>query len=141
MSVRNYVCALMSALALSGCATNPLGGETQIRKGQITRIDTVEVDGDRSFGWGTVIGAVAGGLLGNQIGGGTGRTVATVAGTVAGGAAGTAVEAKTQRQMAQHIFVRLDDGTTVGVTQPTSDFRVGEKVHIEGNGNSARVVR
>jgi outer membrane lipoprotein SlyB len=141
MSIRNYACALLSALALSACATDPFGGETSIRHGQITRIDTVEVDGDRNFGWGTVIGAVAGGLLGNQIGGGTGRTVATVAGTVAGGVAGTAVEANTKRQMAQHIFVKLDDGTTVGITQPTSDFRVGERVHIEGSGNSARVVR
>ncbi|MDE2600473.1 MAG: glycine zipper 2TM domain-containing protein [Rhodocyclaceae bacterium] len=141
MSIRNYAIALMIALTLGACATNPFGGETAVRYGQITRIDTVEVDGDKNLGWGTVIGAVAGGLLGNQIGAGNGRTVATVAGAAAGGFAGTAVESKTKKQTAQHIFVHLSDGTTVGITQPASDLRVGEKVRIEGNGNSARVVR
>jgi len=117
-------------------------GETEVRYGRISQIDNVLIDADKKLGIGAVIGAVAGGLLGNQIGGGTGKTVATVAGAVAGGYAGSAVQSKTEKTAGQQITVRLDNGATVGITQPgDSGLKLGDRVRIDGAGEDARVVR
>jgi outer membrane lipoprotein SlyB len=68
--------------------------------------------------------------------------VATVAGVLAGGAAGSKVESKTERRAGQSLIVKLDNGESVGITQPADpSFRVGDRVRIDGAGNDARVVR
>jgi outer membrane lipoprotein SlyB len=46
------------------------------------------------------------------------------------------------KRAGQHITVRLRNGVTIAVTQPTDpDLRVGDLVRVEGSGQRARVVR
>ncbi|MCG2592153.1 glycine zipper 2TM domain-containing protein [Ramlibacter sp. XY19] len=137
--------ASLTLMLLAACAAttqNAPGGEAEVRYGRISTIENVMLDADKKLGIGAVVGAVAGGLLGNQIGGGTGKTVATVAGAVAGGYAGSAVQSKTEKKAGQQVTVRLDNGATVGITQPADPgLKVGDRVRIDGSGEDARVVR
>ncbi len=146
--LRALCTGLLAAAALIGCAAPPSSypaasmGESDIRWGQISRIDPVQIQSHEQFGVGALLGGVAGGLLGHQVGGGHGRTLATIAGTLLGGYAGTKVQEGGQMQAGQHIFVHLQSGVTVGVTQPVDpDLRVGDMVRIDGSGPGARVLR
>lgn len=145
---RTLCAGLLTAAALMGCAapmsSYPVAtmGESDIRWGTISRIDPVQIQSSEQFGVGALLGGVAGGLLGHQMGGGHGRTVATVAGTLLGGYAGSTLQQGTQMQPGQHIFVHLQSGVTVGVTQPADPaLRVGDMVRIDGSGPGARVLR
>ena len=89
-----------------------------------------------------IVGAVGGGLLGSLIGGGTGRDVAIAVGAIGGGLAGHQVQKKYDTQPGSAITVRLDSGVLVEVTQPVDpDLKVGDKVMVQGQGESARVTR
>ncbi len=105
--------------------------------GVVTRIEPLSLEGDHQLGLGTVVGAAAGGVIGHQIGGGTGRDVATVVGAIGGGLAGNAIDNRyVDRRPGQQIFVRLDNGKTVAVTQPGAEsalHRVGERVMVKGS--------
>ena len=81
--------------------------------------------------------------LREALGGGTGQHIATVAGTRAGSSAGRAVQnGWASCGSGQHIIVKLNNGVAVGVTQPADpEFRMGDKVRIDGEGPNARVVR
>ena len=136
----------MAALlfVLAGCAqmqTGVAAGESQVRYGTITNIQTVTMEG-RKFGLGTILGGVAGGVLGHQVGGGTGKDVATVVGAIAGAATGNVVERNVTQQQGQEITVKLTDGNSLTVTQPINQsLAVGHKVRIDGSGENARVIR
>lgn len=74
---RRFVCAvprwpvaLLSALLMTGCATDRAGGSMTQQQG------------------GLVVGGLVGGLLGSQMGEGQGRTAATIVGTLIGAAIG-----------------------------------------------------
>lgn len=118
-------------------------GEQEVRLGRIVRIDPVQLDGEHQLGIGSVIGAVAGGVIGHQFGGGTGRDVATVLGALGGGLLGTRIQNQyADKRAGQFITVKLNNGVSVGVTQPADpNLRVGDVVRIDGNGPDARVVR
>lgn len=139
---------VLAFASLLGCASAvgqggpPLGAEP-VEYGVVTKIEAVSLEGDHQLGLGTVLGAAAGGVIGHQIGGGTGRDVATVVGAIGGGLAGNAIENRyVDRRPGQQIFVRLDNGKTVAVTQPgESALRVGERVMVKGSDTGARVVR
>jgi outer membrane lipoprotein SlyB len=134
------LCILLSLLA--ACAASPSVGEQEVRYGRITRIDAVQIDSDDQLGLGAIIGAVAGGVIGNQFGEGSGNAVSTVAGVLAGGVAGEQVQKRVQKQAGQHIIIKLNNGVTVGITQPAdAALRVGDAVRIDGSGNAARVIR
>ena len=117
--------------------------EQSVRHGVVTRIEPVELQGDHQLGVGALLGAAAGGVIGHQIGGGSGRDVATVLGAIGGGLAGNAIQNRyVDRRPGQHVFVRLDNGVSIAVTQPAdSALRVGDRVFIQGGGTDARVVR
>jgi outer membrane lipoprotein SlyB len=136
------------AASLAACASavgrgGPEVGEQSVRYGVITRIEPVELEGDHQLGLGAVLGAAAGGIIGHQFGGGSGRDVATVIGAVGGGLAGNTIQNRyVDRRAGQHIFVKLDNGVSIAVTQPAdSALRVGDRVVIQGGGTDARVVR
>jgi outer membrane lipoprotein SlyB len=139
---------VLAVASLLGCASAvgqggpPLGAEP-VEYGVVTRIEAVSLEGDHQLGLGTVVGAVAGGVIGHQIGGGSGRDVATVIGAIGGGLAGNAIENRyIDRRPGEQIFVRLENGTTVAVTQPgESGLRVGDRVVVKGSGTGARVSR
>jgi outer membrane lipoprotein SlyB len=141
--LQRVLAAVVTVLLVASCAESPTVGETEVRQGRITRIDSVSLEGDHQLGLGAIIGGIAGGLLGNQIGGGTGQTVATIAGVLAGGAVGQRVQNRYgERRQGQHIMVDLGGGYAVGITQPVDpDLRVGDRVRIEGSGSDARVLR
>jgi len=125
--------------ALAACASATEIGEQSIRQGVITRIERVELERDHQLGTGAVLGAAAGGVIGHQIGHGGG---ATVLGALAGGFAGNAIQNQTERRPGQHIYVQLDNGVSIVVTQPADDaLRAGDRVVIQGDGRDARVVR
>ena len=90
-----------------------------------------------------MLGAAAGGIIGHQFGGGSGRDVATVIGAVGGGLAGNTIQNRyVDRRPGQHIFVRLNNGVTITVTEPADPaLRVGDRVRVQGRGMDARVVR
>jgi outer membrane lipoprotein SlyB len=125
--------------ALSACASAAELGEHSIRQGKITRIEAVELERDHQLGTGAVLGAAAGGILGHQIGhGGAG----TVLGALGGGFAGNAIQNSVERRPGQQIFVELDNGVSIVITQPADPaLRPGDRVFIEGDGRDARVVR
>jgi outer membrane lipoprotein SlyB len=134
----------LCVLSLAGCAAQePRAGEQEVRLGKIARIESVMLESDRELGVGAILGGIAGGVLGHQIGSGTGNTVATVAGALGGAYAGKKAQDKYgERKPGQHILVNLDNGVTVGITQPVdSVLRVGDAVMIEGSGEDARVRR
>lgn len=101
--------------------------------GRIERIDRVY--GEReSTGAGAVLGGIVGGVLGNQVGGGSGRKAATVAGVIAGGVAGNALEKDSRSAPRYELYVLMDDGRRIIVTQPElNGIREGSYVRISGN--------
>lgn len=133
----------ITLVALLAACTTPQQGETTVRLGKVTRIEAVTIDGDHQLGLGAIIGAVAGGVLGYQIGNGTGRDVASVAGTLVGAYAGNKVQNHYASPRAgQHVLVLLDNGVSVGITQPVnSALAMGDRVRVEGSGEEARVMR
>lgn len=100
--------------------------------GTVDSITAVDKPGEAS-GTGAVIGGVLGGVLGNQAGKGRGRDVATVAGAVGGAILGHQIEKGNKGSKVYDVRVRMDDNTfqTIRV-EVAQDFRVGDKVKIEG---------
>ena len=137
--------ALLAACAAGSQMSQPSTqlGEQQIQSGNIVQINPVMLEGDHQLGLGAVMGAAAGGLLGSLVGGGSGRDVAMVIGAIGGGVVGNEVQNNyADKQPGSHIIVRLDNGVHVAVTQPLNpDLYVGERVMIQGSGQSARVVK
>jgi outer membrane lipoprotein SlyB len=133
-----FAAFFVAAALVSGCANNDArqassspsySGATY---GVIEAIELARGDGD-GIGAGAVIGGVVGGVLGHQVGGGTGQDVATVAGVVGGAVAGHQIEKrnKQQQQDGYRIRVRLENGNSRTVTQPSiTDLSVGDRVRV-----------
>ena len=131
---------LTTLIFLSACAAPP--AEMQARYGRVERIEFVTVEGDKKFGIGAVVGAIAGGVLGHQVGGGSGKAVATAAGAVAGGMIGNKVENNNSRRDGQYVVIKLENGSSIGVTQPADpSLRTGDRVRVDGSGEDVRLVR
>jgi outer membrane lipoprotein SlyB len=154
MRIISTATALLLAALLAACASaigeggpqlgeEPVHYEESARYGVITRIEPVSLEGDHQLGLGAVLGAAAGGIIGHQFGGGSGRDVATVIGAVGGGLAGNTIQNRyVDRRPGQHIFVRLNNGVTIAVTEAADPaLRVGDRVRVQGRGMDARVVR
>ena len=138
--------ALVAALA--GCTfpssrrTVPIGQAnvmSRVEVGTVTSVRQVNIEGQKSnlgmYGGGIIGGAAASG------GKGVGGAVVQATGAVAGAIAGQAVEEAATRKYAQEITVRLDDGSTVVVTQEASTglFMDGDRVRVLNGGGYARV--
>jgi outer membrane lipoprotein SlyB len=137
------IAVLVMALVVAACATpSPTPDQLVIRQGAIEQCTPTQIQNSNNMGLGAVVGGIAGLGLGSLIGSGSGRDVAMVAGTIGGTIAG----AETARRMdapipGQQIFVRLDNGVLVEVTQPTDlSLRVGQRVFVQGTGVSTRVI-
>ena len=132
-------------LGLTACGTPGASatGEIEIRSGVIEQINITEVKSNHELGVGAILGGLAGAGLGSLIGAGTGRDVAIAAGAIAGAVGGNYAQREyfARPQAAQQVFVRLDSGVLVSITQPPNPaLQQGQKVLIEGSGASARVV-
>ena len=141
--VLSFVSVLVLTVFLGACASpGNQPGEMEIRSGVIEQISAVQLESSHQAGVGAVVGGIAGLGLGSLIGNGTGRDVAMVLGTVGGAFAGNEVQKKYDQPVAgQQIIVRTGNGVLVSVTQPINHGLVkGQRVYIEGSGDSARVV-
>ena len=80
---------------------------------------------------GAVLGAIIGGLVGNQVGSGSGRRAATVAGAVIGGIAGNEIEEDRNEGTRYDVYVRMNDGRRLVVSQRELDgIREGSMVRV-----------
>ena len=135
----------VAGLALSACASGGYrergvapGGYAYCQDcGVVERIE--QYYGERSAsGGGAIAGAIVGGVLGNQVGSGSGRKAATAAGAIAGGIAGHQIEKNVNASARYDLFVSMDDGRRIVVTQrDLRGIREGSRVRISGN--SARL--
>ena len=138
------VLAFVLAVVLGGC--QGMGGSqpvpVEVRSGKIEQITPVQLEGDHDVGLGAILGGVAGAGLGSLIGAGTGKDVAIAAGAIGGAFLGNYAQKKYEsKQPGEQIVVRLTSGVLVVVTQPVGSYlRVGQRVYVEGAGQSARVV-
>jgi outer membrane lipoprotein SlyB len=142
-SLKTFLLALALAAGLGACATpGTTPGERELRAGVIEHITAVQLDPKTPGGVGAVVGGLAGLGIGSLIGGGSGRDVAMVLGTVGGAVAGHQVQKSYDKPVpGQQIVVRVTNGVLVSVTQPADpSLKVGQKVYVEGSGESARIV-
>jgi outer membrane lipoprotein SlyB len=107
--------------------------------GTVTSVREVNIEGQKGN-----LGMYGGGLMGAAAasgGRGVGGAVVQATGAVVGAVAGQAVEEVATRKRAQEISIRLDDGSTVTVTQESSTglFRDGDRVSVMNGGGYARV--
>ena len=136
------------SVALVGCTfpssrrTVPIGQAnvmSRVETGTVTNVRQVNIEGQKGN-----LGMYGGGLVGAAAGSGgrgVGGAVVQATSAVAGAVAGQAVEEVATRKYAQEITVRLDDGSTVVVTQEanTGLFQDGDRVRVLNGGGYARV--
>ena len=140
MRTASALSAFGFAILLTACAAPAPQQPMMVRQGVIEQITPTTIRGPAQQGLGAVVGGVTGATLGSLVGGGTGRDVAMVAGALGGAAAGANIAGQAAPVVAgQEIFVRTDSGVLVEVTQPATALRVGQRVFIQGTGESARV--
>jgi outer membrane lipoprotein SlyB len=142
------VSAVILVMFASGCTfpssrrTVPAAQANVLQRselGVVTSVRDVNIEGSKGqiglYGGGVVGGALASG------GKGVSGRVTQAAGAVTGAVVGQAVEEAATRKVAQEITIRLDDGSTVTVTQDASTgrFMDGDRVRVTNGGGHARV--
>ena len=151
MRVMFKALALMAVVTLAACGSTGggmMGGggspaPVEIRTGVIEQITATEVKSTHDQGLGAIVGGIAGAGLGSLIGAGTGRDVAIAAGAIAGAIGGNVAQNRyfDKPQPAQQVYVRLQSGVLVAITQPVNPALArGMRVYVEGQGHEARVV-
>lgn len=142
MSMRLAVMSATLALVTACAAPGSQPGAMEVRQATIEQITSVQLTSSHHRGVGAVVGGLAGLGVGSLIGGGTGRDVAMVLGTVGGALAGNEVQKKYDQPVpGQQVIVRTKSGVLVSIVQPVeARLRVGQRVYIEGSGESARVL-
>lgn len=141
--------ALLVSVGLMGC-TFPSSGRVvsrhdagQMRRleyGTVQKVSPVVIEGQRGQ-----IGLYGGGLTGAAAGGGVGRGVgqdlARAGGAVVGAVGGQAIEEAVTRKDAMEMFIKLDGGSVVVITQAgSSTFAVGERVAVANGPGGAQVL-
>ena len=142
-SLVSRIALTLCALVLSACAaTGMQPGSMSVRQGTIEQITSTQIQSTHHAGIGAVVGGLAGIGIGSLIGGGTGRDVAMVIGAVGGAVAGNEVQKKHDQPVpGQQVIIRTGSGVLVAVTQPVvPGLHVGQRVYIEGSGESARIM-
>jgi outer membrane lipoprotein SlyB len=142
--MKSLLSGLAVATLVTACAT-PGGsqpGSVEIRQGRIEQISSTTIQSNHHQGLGAVVGGLGGLGIGSLIGAGTGRDVAMAVGAIGGALIGNEVQKKNDQPIpAQQIIVRLNSGVLVQVTQPLGPpLAVGQRVYVQGSGESARVV-
>jgi outer membrane lipoprotein SlyB len=128
-------------IAAEPAPARPLG-ESPVRYGRIVGIDSVPIEAAHQFGFDGAMNGASGAALGVPVPGGDARAFAAVADQLGRGGDGPAPAGLDAVREGQNVTVRLDNGVTIGITQPTdAELRLGDRVRIEGSGPSARVRR
>ncbi|MBV7300819.1 glycine zipper 2TM domain-containing protein [Enterovibrio paralichthyis] len=145
---------IILALGLVGCSSpNPYGDAygaadtrtiQEVYYGTVIKAEPVTIDAnDSSNVIGTIAGAAIGGILGSKIGGGSGSDIAAIGGGLLGGYAGSEAAGELGKRNGVNLTIRLEDGRVISIVQeanPDMLFRVGERVQVNVDGNTARVV-
>jgi outer membrane lipoprotein SlyB len=153
MNVRQIgVCALFAAMTAAGCAsttpsysstsgygtTAPYGTTTSCYDcGTVTRIEVASTGTSNvPNATGAVVGGIVGGVAGHELtkhsSQGT-QNAATVAGVVGGAVAGNAIQNHAQaNNTTYNLYVRMDNGTSVVVTQnDLTGIQEGSRVRVD----------
>jgi outer membrane lipoprotein SlyB len=143
--VGKFLSVAAVALFLAACASPGANApsEVEIRTGVVEQVNLTTIKSNHDQGVGAILGGIAGAGIGSLIGAGTGRDVAIAAGAIAGALGGNYAQQKyyDQPQPAQQVYVRLQSGVLVMITQPiNTNLSQGAKVYIEGSGSNARVI-
>lgn len=146
-----FIVLICSILGFTGCAGKRHGDVysvqearsiQQVRYGTITKIDPVTIEGEGQA-VGAIAGAAVGGILGSKIGGGSGSDIAAIGGGVLGGVAGSKAAESVTRRQGVNLTIKMDSGETIAVVQevnPNVIFQVGQRVRVNVDGGTARVV-
>ncbi|KLV03355.1 membrane protein [Photobacterium aquae] len=140
-------------LGLTGCTSpNPYGDSygvadtrsiQQVRYGTVVKTEPVTIEGEGQA-IGAIAGAAVGGILGSKIGGGSGSDIAAIGGGLLGGYAGSEAAQGITKRNGVNLTIKMDDtGETIAVVQeanPNMIFRVGQRVRVNVEGRTARVV-
>lgn len=153
MNVRLIGAAAIASLALAGCATTSpnygYGSPTPASSsasacydcGTVERIETVVQGSTAPSATGAVLGGIVGAVAGHEISAHTGgskgnQNVATVAGAAAGAVAGNAIQKK---RGVYNVYVRMNNGNVVTVTQSDlGGIREGSYVRVYNGRASLR---
>jgi outer membrane lipoprotein SlyB len=140
---------LISGALLAGCtfpssgrvvSRNQAGQMRRLDYGTVEKISPVVVEGQRGQ-IGLYGGGAAGVASGGAVGHGVGTDLAQVGGGIVGAVAGQAVEEAVTRKDAREMFIKLDNGSMVVVTQIGSPtFGVGERVAVANGPGGAQVL-
>jgi len=150
--------AMIATLALAGCATTspgygpsygssapyPSSSTSCYDCGTVTRIDMVQRGSTVPNRTGAVLGGIVGAVAGHEISDKTGgskgnQNIAAVAGAVGGAVAGNAIQNRVQASSTYNVYVRMNDGRTVTVTQSDlGGIREGSSVRVNGGRASLR---
>ncbi len=140
--------ALISLSFITGCtpninpdhySTDSTQAVSSVTPGVVINTSSVSVS-NSGTGWaGTLAGGATGAVLGGSMGQGTGSLLMGIGGALLGGVAGNAAEKKLSSQDATQYIVKLNNGSTISVTQGGQPFAVGTKVLLL-SGNPARLI-
>jgi outer membrane lipoprotein SlyB len=112
----------------------------RVEYGTVQKVNSVVVEGQRGP-IGLYGGGAAGAAATGDVGHGVGTDLAQVGGAVVGAVAGQAVEEVITRKGAQQMFIKMDNGTVVSVTQSGATvFAVGERVAVVSGPGGAEVL-
>lgn len=106
------------------------------------KTEPVSIEGEGQV-VGAIAGAAVGGILGSKIGGGSGSDIAAIGGGVLGGVAGSKAAEGVSRRDGVNLTIKMDDGDTIAIVQevnPSVIFQVGQRVRVNIDGKTARVV-
>ena len=142
--------ALLASLVAAGCATSSPGYTSSPSYGPaygsastscydcgtVTRVEVTSSGSNVPNATGAVLGGIVGAVAGREISDQTGgskgnQNVATVGGAVAGAVAGNAIQNHVQAQGAYNVYVRMNDGRSVVVSQrDLTGIREGSYVRV-----------
>lgn len=142
--------ALLASLVAAGCATSSPGYTSSPSYGPaygsastscydcgtVTRVEVTSSGSNVPNATGAVLGGIVGAVAGREISDQTGgskgnQNVATVGGAVAGAVAGNAIQNHVQAQGAYNVYVRMNDGRSVVVSQrDLGGIREGSYVRV-----------
>lgn len=155
MNIRLIGAAAIASLALAGCATTspnnsgygsygsaPSASSNACYDcGTVTRVEEVVQGSKAPSATGAVLGGIVGAVAGHEISAHTGgskgnQNVATVAGAAAGALAGNAIQ---KNRGVYNVYVRMNDGRVVTVTQSDlGGIREGSYVRVYNGRASLR---
>jgi outer membrane lipoprotein SlyB len=116
------------------------GQMRRLEYGTVQKVSSVVVEGQRGP-IGLYGGAATGAAAGGGVGHGVGTDLAQAGGAVVGAVAGQAVEEAVTRKDAREMFIKMDSGSVVVITQAgAAAFAVGERVAVTNGPGGAEVI-